>query len=177
MKKDQEGQHCAKIFCTFTSIAPFTWSVWFCQEAQAPVGKRSFQIPFLFNCHSFFPESNWIQYCQYYTAIWGVSPNLFIFNPFKRLHLCFSVDITLALAGWSVQVHYSGGFLKSSPFTWKLLSATNSMPDLYHKALKCLSMVSNHDLQGDLKASLAGGVCKNNNVFCLSTLLYSPMSL
>ena len=42
---------------------------------------------------------------------------------------------------------------------------------------KCLSMVSTHDLQGDLKASLAGGVCKNNNVFCLSTLLYSPMSL
>ena len=67
--------------------------------------------------------------------------------------------------------------LKTLPIAWKLLSATNSMPDLYHKALKCLSMVSNHDLQGDLKASLAGGVCIDNNVFCLSTLLYSPMSL
>ena len=39
---------------------------------------------------------------------------------------------------------------------------------------KCLSMVSTHDHQGDLKA---GGVCINSNVFCLSTILYSPMSL
>ena len=65
--------------------------------------------------------------------------------------------------------------LKTLPIAWKLLSATNSMPDLYHQALKCLSMVSTHDLQGDLKASLAGGVCMNNNVFCLSTQLYSAI--
>ena len=67
--------------------------------------------------------------------------------------------------------------LKTLPFAWKLLSATKTMPDLYHQALKCLSMVSTHDHQGDLKASLAGGVCIDNNVFCLATLLYSPMSL
>ena len=55
--------------------------------------------------------------------------------------------------------------LKTLPFAWKLLSATKTMPDLYHQALKCLSMVSTHDHQGDLKASLAGGVCIDNNVF------------
>ena len=33
------------------------------------------------------------------------------------------------------------------------------------KVLKCLSMVSTQDYQGDLKASLAGGVCNTNNVF------------
>ena len=55
--------------------------------------------------------------------------------------------------------------LKTLPFAWKLLSATKTMPDLYHQALKCLSMVSTHDHQGDLKASLAGGVCNTTNVF------------
>ena len=55
--------------------------------------------------------------------------------------------------------------LKTLPFAWKLLSATKSMPDLYHQALKCLSMVSTHDHQGDLKASLAGGVYIDNNFF------------
>ena len=55
--------------------------------------------------------------------------------------------------------------LKTLPIAWKLLSATKTTPDLYHQALKCLSMVSTHDHQGDLKASLAGGVCNTNNVF------------
>ena len=68
--------------------------------------------------------------------------------------------------------------LKTLPFAWKLLSATNTMPDLYHQALKCLSMVSTHDLQGDLKASLAGGVCIDNNVFLpIDSIVFAYVTL
>ena len=37
-------------------------------------------------------------------------------QPLQTSSSVFSLDITLALAGWSVQVHFSGGFLKSYPY-------------------------------------------------------------
>ena len=67
--------------------------------------------------------------------------------------------------GWSVQVHFGGGFLKPSPLHGNCWVQQIPCPTSAMKVLKCLSMVSTQDHQGDLKASLAGGVCNTNNVF------------
>ena len=82
------------------------------------------------------------------------------------LHLNLFVFILSWIGvGWSVQVHFGGGFLKPSPLHGNCWVQQIPCPTSAMKVLKCLSMVSTQDHQGDLKASLAGGVCNTNNVF------------
>ena len=64
-----------------------------------------------------------------------------------------------------MQVHFGGGFLKPSPLHGNCWVQQIPCPTSAMKVLKCLSMVSTQDYQGDLKASLAGGVCNTTNVF------------
>ena len=80
-------------------------------------------------------------------------------------HNLFVFILSWIGVGWSVQVHFGGGFLKPSPLHGNCWVQQIPCPTSAMKVLKCLSMVSTQDYQGDLKASLAGGVCNTNNVF------------
>ena len=101
--------------------------------------------------------------------LWGLSE----FHPLIILSIStffFWFKLSWIGVGWSVQVHFGGGFLKPSPLHENCWVQQTPCPTCAIEALKCLSSVSTHDYQGDLKASLAGGVCNTNNVF--ANLLY-----
>ena len=99
-----------------------------------------------------------------YRVFSGACQNSIHWLFFFHLNL-FVFKLSWTGVGWSVQVHFGGGFLKPSPLHENCWVQQTSCPTCATKALKCLSLVSTHDHQGDLKASLAGGVCNTTNVF------------
>ena len=82
-------------------------------------------------------------------------------------------------AGWSVQVHFGGGLLKTTSFVWIYLRSRFSKPDFSPMQLKVSQYGVYQDYQGDLKASLAGGVCSFyvSMFFCISTIVFAYVTL